>query len=141
MHEVIGITFQFVRVKVADFGERVCGLHSMESKMARRKDCKGESWMTLGEFAAWHLKDGVAHILFCNQIVRMILMVFLPVWLEHSEFTFEWAHYDLVFLEGLVVIYVAEADWIMIKLLIFSHSGAPPLFCLKNRHLILNIFI
>ena len=68
-------------------------------------------------------------------------MVLLPIWLKDSQFSLEWANYNFVFFEGLVVIDVAETDGIVIELFVFSYSGAPPLFCLKNRHLILNILI
>ena len=60
----------------------------------------------------------------------MILVILLPVWLIDSKFSLERSNDNLVIFI-FVIVYVSNANRVMIELFVVSDCGAPPLLGLK----------
>ena len=60
----------------------------------------------------------------------MILIILFPVWFEDSKFSLERSNDNLVVFI-FIIVYIGNANGVVIKLLIVSYSGAPPLLGLK----------
>ena len=60
----------------------------------------------------------------------MILVILLPVWLIDSKFSLERSNDNLVIFI-FVIVYVSNANRVVIELLVVSDCGAPPLLGLK----------
>ena len=66
--------------------------------------------MSLAEFSTADLQDRIIHVLFDDEVSNIVLMILLAIRLVHSQFAFEGADDDFVFLCLSVVIDVGDAD-------------------------------
>lgn len=79
--------------------------------------------MSLAKFTARDLKDRHAQIFLNYQIFDMVSVLSRPVRLVNSQLAFERAHYYLVFVSSLIVVYISDADGVVVELFTVANGG------------------